>query len=121
MVVVLARTKPPTQIDTVEALCDAIIRQDEQTQVALMGGKKDISQVTKALEAIAGDHKEIATSYNSKVIKEYDDANASYSIVEVPLNGDDNSIYFTCCLITNQWSVLSVHTERPNIIEGVEQ
>ncbi len=111
----LANTKPPTSIDTVEALCDAILRNDVVTQRTLMTLDTISTTVHHALGSIADQHEEIARTYHAKIIKEWDDTNASYALVGVPLDAPDESLRFTCRYIVNQWTITAIQIDSPKI------
>ena len=115
MIVLLAQTHPPTAIDTTEALCDAILRNDVQTQNSLMTMDSIPTTMVRALGALKNDHLETATSYNAKIIKEWDDPDASFVIVAVPLESDDESLNFTCRYVVNQWTIVSIQLSSPKI------
>jgi len=114
MVVVLAHTPNPTAIDTVEALCDAIIREDVKTQRSLMALDSTPLPIVKALNLIRNQHREIARDYDAKAIKEWDDNAASYVLVSVPLLKPDESLLFKCKKSVNQWSIVAMSIDSPH-------
>ncbi len=115
MIAVLARTHPPTAIDTVEALCDAIARDDyttEKTLIMMSSIDQDVRQAVKTLCELP---REIGTSYNAQVIRQWDDSNASFAIVAIPLPEKVESLRFTCRFVVNQWTIIGIQIDSLNI------
>lgn len=108
MIVVLARTEPPDEIATVESFCDAIKRNDTKTQSVLVQPGVINDDIVEAIVSMGKSHREIAQSYGSKIIRTWDDANASYSLVEIPNAKTQSALQFTCRKSAQQWTISSI-------------
>lgn len=111
MIYALVRTHPPTAIDTVEALCDAILRNDVTTQKTLMSMESVPSPISGALGEMKDKHQEVAMSYSSSITKEWDDNNASFARVCVPRESLGKAVCFTCRYVVNQWTIIAIELE----------
>lgn len=118
LIVVLSKTKPPSQQDTVEALCDAILRKDLITQSSLIAMSSIPEEVQVAIENLKGEHIETATSWHTEIEKTWDDTESTYSRVVVPIDQDGSGIEFTCEFVVNQWVVTSVKNISSKIDSG---
>lgn len=115
LLAVLANTKPPTASDTVEALCDAILRHDVVTQRSLMTMDTVSTTVRHALGVLSDEHSEVAHTFHPTVLKEWDDADASYALVSVPLDTPNEFVRFTCRYVVNQWTIIAIQIDSPKI------
>ena len=115
MIAVLARTYPPTAIDTVEALCDAIARDDHTTEKTMITMSSIDQDVRQALKTLCELPREIGTSYNAQIIRQWDDSNASFAIVEIPLPENEESLRFTCRFVVNQWTIIAMQIDSSNM------
>ena len=115
MVGTMVHTRPPSAIDTVEALCDAVIRHDIVTQRTLMSMNAISTTVAHAIGTLCDDHDETAMSYNAQVVEQWDDANSSYALVSVPLPTDNEHVRFTCQYTVNQWTIIAMQIDSPKI------
>lgn len=113
MLVNLSHTKPPSSTDTVEALCDAILRNDKKTQSDLCTLSPIPTPIIHAVGEIASHHEEIAKKYSTEIVKTWDSASCTFEVVAVALMHSDESIHFTCCWVVNQWNIISISLESP--------
>lgn len=109
MIAALAKSSPPTAIDTVEALCDAVIRGDVRTQKDLMTLRAVPDLVQASLGEMEDVHKDVAVSYNASVVETWDDAHASYETVRIP--AADGDIIFTCRTAAMQWTIIEIERD----------
>ncbi len=107
MVVLVAKFKAPSALETTEALCDAILRGDVKTQKDLISFPQIPNQVLDSLNEVKTEHLEPATSYRSKVIKKWDSENATYEQIQVPC-GEAKSLIFDCRATHSQWIITSI-------------
>jgi hypothetical protein len=112
MIVVFTKTPVPTATETVEALCDAILRDDKKTQDDLMTSKSASTMAMHALSAVKDEHREVGASYHCRIVKAWDDADSSFETIAVPVSSDE-SILFTCRFVVNQWTITSISLDSP--------
>ena len=115
MIAVLARTYPPTAIDTIEALCDAIARDDHTTEKTMITMSSIDKYVRHALKTLNEIPREVGTSYNAQIIREWDESNASFAIVSIPLPEKEESLRFTCRFVVNQWTIIAMQIDSSNM------
>ena len=115
MLVLLAKTKTPNAKETVEALCDAILRRDKSTQKDLTSFEDVPGHVLVALEHIKHLHVEQAVSYQSTSIKKWDSEDASFENVQVECRKNEFLI-FECRSTLNQWTIIDIK-EIPLLVE----
>lgn len=113
LIILLAKTKPPTAQDTVEAFCDAILKDDKNTYNSLATFVDVPTEVREAINAMSEKHDEIAMSWDTKILKSWDDSEASYELVEVPLLTSERSLKFKCQFVVNQWAITSIELSSP--------
>lgn len=118
LIVLLAKTKPPTAQDTVEAFCDAALNNDSVTQEVLTASIELSMQAKKAIENLRANHGEIAKSWNTKILKTWDDSESSYELVEVPLLASEQSLKFKCQFVVNQWTITTIQlsSSKSNLV-----
>jgi hypothetical protein len=116
MLVTLAHTEPPSAQDTVEAYCDAILRNDVTTQNCLTTNLQINSTIKRAIGLLKEEHEEVAMTYCTEITKTWDDSTSSYSDVYVPLPKKDEGVTFTCRNIVNQWSIVGIKLHKSNAI-----
>lgn len=108
MIVLLAKTEQPNAVDNVEAFCDAVMRGDLKTQDSLMSIEKISSTIGHAISELKPEHQETSRAYDTKVVKKWDDANASYCLVSVKLLNENETLDFTCRYVVNQWLIVGM-------------
>jgi|GEM_PF-5037080 len=107
MIVLVAKFKAPSASETVEALCDAILRRDKRTQSDLISFENVPPQVFEALNHIKNEHQEQAASFRTKVLKKWDSENASFEQIQVPC-GENMNLIFESRATLNQWIITSI-------------
>jgi len=107
MIILVAKYKAPSAKETVDALCDAILRSDIRTQQDLISFEEIPDKVRHILNEIKSKHLEQASSYNSVVIKKWDTENTTYEQIQVEC-GEGNALVFDCRSALNQWIITSI-------------
>ena len=107
MIVLAAKFKAPSATETVEALCDAILRGDSRTQGDLTSFSQMPEQVLETLKQIKDEHTEQAASYKSKILKKWDSENATFEQIQVPC-GKEKGLIFDVRATLNQWMIISI-------------
>ena len=107
MVVFLAKSKAPDAVETAEAFCDALIRNDKNTLKAISNLDSIPAPVVEALGFFKEEHPKPGKKYNFINIKERDSNDASYFDLDL-VTKDGKVVTFELVKSINRWVVRSV-------------
>lgn len=110
MIYFLAKSKAPDAIETTEAFCDALIRNDKNTLKAITNLETIPANVIKAMVPFKDNHLKPGKKYDFVNIAERDSNDASYFRLDL-LTKDDKLIKFELVKSINRWVIRSVGIE----------
>lgn len=107
MVIFLGKSKAPSAVETTEAFCDALIRNDKNTLKAISNLESIPAEVVEALGFFKDEYPKPGKKYEFSNVRERDSVDASYYQIDLATK-DGKIVKFELVKSINRWVVRNV-------------
>ena len=116
LVVFMAKSQPPGPVDTAEAFCDAVIRDDKTTLEALSSIKVVRTDVIKLLKSQT-DISLVGKKYNIEILEDMVSNDSTFVLLEISFIDQKVKIDMQLTKTINRWVVSMIRTKNETEIK----
>ena len=108
MIVFMSKSSAPSTIDTAEAFCDAIIRNDKKTLEAISIVKSIPAKVIEVFQSKEYANRQVGQRYDFKIIEDNVSNDSWYYVIELKLSETNSKIEIKLAKSINRWVISNI-------------
>ena len=108
MIVFMSKSSAPSPIDTAEAFCDAIIRNDKKTLEAISIVKSIPAKVIEVFQSKEYANRQVGQRYDFKIIEDNVSNDSWYYVIELKLSETNSKIEIKLAKSINRWVISNI-------------